>query len=208
MAKKWGGTMETVVSYFVDTYGYLGLVFLVEISPVSSDIVLVFSGFMTSYSNLEPHLIVLAITVSSTIVGTTLYLIGRIFDIEKIMRMLHKWEKYSPIKEKNVIKIREWFNERGAVVVFVCRLIPGLRSVVSLPAGMIRMKFIPFFLLTVSGTAVWAILCVYVGVLTGDNWWIVETYLNTYGIVMVIILALIIWFSVKRMKKRKNSEKE
>ncbi len=200
--------MESMVSYFVNTYGYLGLVFLVEISPISSDIILVFSGFMTSYSNLEPHLIVLAITTSSTIVGTTLYLIGRIFDIEKIMRMLHKWEKYSPIKEKNVVKIREWFNERGAVVVFVCRLIPGLRSVVSLPAGMIRMKFIPFFLLTVSGTAVWAILCVYVGVFTGDNWWIVENYLNSYGIVMVIILALIIWFSVKRMKKRKNSEKE
>lgn len=203
-----GGTMESVVSYFVNTYGYLGLVFLVEISPVSSDIILVFSGFMTSYSNLEPHLIVLVITMSSTIVGTILYLVGRIFDIEKIMRMLHKWEKYSPIKEKNVIKIREWFNERGAVVVFVCRLIPGLRSVVSLPAGMIGMKFIPFFLLTLSGTAVWAILCVYVGVFTGDNWWIVETYLNSYGIVMVILLALIIWFSVKRMKKRKNGEKE
>ncbi|MGL5041480.1 MAG: DedA family protein [Culicoidibacterales bacterium] len=200
--------MELMVKYFVDNYGYLGLVLLVEISPVSSDLVLIISGFMSNNTSLQAPLIVLLVTLSSTIVGAISYYIGRLFAIEKIMSALVKWERFSPIKTKDIVKIREWFNQRGAVVVFICRLIPGLRSVISLASGMIGMKFWPFILLTIAGTFIWSLVCVYFGVIFGDNWAILVDYIGPYGVIMIILLTIGIWWKIQQVKKKGGIEEE
>ncbi|GBU11087.1 alkaline phosphatase [Erysipelotrichaceae bacterium] len=196
--------MESVVQQFVDAYGYLGLVLLIEMSPISSDIILVISGFMTSYTELKAPIIILCITCSSTIVGVILYSVGRFLDIERLMRLLQKWGKYSPVKEKDVLKIRGWFNQKGAVVVFFCRLIPGVRSVVSLPAGMIRMNFWTFLGLTISGTFTWALIAVYLGVYLGAQWPVVERYFASYSGIMVFLAIAFLAYTVFRFWKKSN----
>lgn len=121
--------------------------------------------------------------------------------------MERKFVKRLGFKYQDIEKAQDWFDEHEKSTVFLCRLVPVIRSLISIPAGMARMNFVVFSLWTIVGTLLWNTILVFVGQELGDNWAMISIYIKEYavGIAIVVVVIVIIWFLLKR--RNKNSAK-
>jgi membrane protein DedA with SNARE-associated domain len=124
--------------------------------------------------------------------------------------LLDKWGLILKIKKRDLKKAEDWFIRHGNSTVFLCRFIPIVRSLISIPAGMARMKIGKFLFYTILGTAIWNTVLIYLGALAGENWKSILTYLNTYSYIAGLILAVlgicfVVWF-IRKRKARKSTE--
>jgi membrane protein DedA with SNARE-associated domain len=108
------------------------------------------------------------------------------------------------VEERDVLRAEGWFDRRGQTAVLVGRLVPGVRSLVSLPAGAERMPLGRFTLLTALGSLVWNTLLVGAGALLGRQWQFVERYADVLNYVVTgVVVVLIAWFVVRRLRRRR-----
>lgn len=199
--------MENYIIDFITNYGYLAVFLLILIEnifpPIPSEIVLTFGGFMTTQTSLHVIGVIVVATLGSYIGAIILYCIGYILQPAKFERLLNnKFIKKLGFKIENIEEANAWFEHRGKSTVFLCRLVPVIRSLISIPAGMTKMNVIVFSIWTMLGTLLWNTILVYVGKALGNNWSEISVYVKEYaiGIVVVVILALIIYIVYKRKK--------
>jgi membrane protein DedA with SNARE-associated domain len=108
------------------------------------------------------------------------------------------------VEERDVERAEAWFDRHGSSAVLVGRLVPGVRSLVSLPAGAERMPLWRFTLLTTLGSLVWNTLLVGAGALLGRQWQVVERYADVLNYVVTgAVVALVLWFVVRRLRRRR-----
>lgn len=207
--------MQDWIINVLNQFGYIGIALLIAIEnifpPIPSEIILTFGGFMTTQSNMNIWLLSLSATIGSAAGAIILYGIGRLISPQRLTWLLDKWGRILRIKKRDLKKAENWFISHGNPTVFLCRFIPIVRSLISIPAGMARMKIGKFLFYTVLGTAIWNTVLIYLGALAGENWKSILTYLNTYSYIAGSILAIagicfIIWFIRKRAARRKNTE--
>ena len=210
--------MEQWIIQMMEEFGYFGVAFLIALEnifpPIPSEIILTFGGFMTTYTSLNVWLVILMATIGSVLGGTVLYGIGRILDAEKLERILSgRIGKILRLKPQDVQRAQNWFARKGNITVFFCRFIPIVRSLISIPAGMMKMKIGSFLLLTTLGTAIWNTVLVWLGVFAGASWEKIVNYLGIYSEAALIVLIIgVILFAVfffnHRVKKKKDSGQE
>lgn len=210
--------MEQWIIQMMEEFGYFGVAFLIALEnifpPIPSEIILTFGGFMTTYTSLNVWLVILMATIGSVLGGTVLYGIGRILDAEKLERILSgRIGKILRLKPQDVQRAQNWFARKGNITVFFCRFIPIVRSLISIPAGMMKMKIGSFLLLTTLGTAIWNTVLVWLGVFAGASWEKIVNYLGVYSEAALIVLIIgVILFAVfffnHRVKKKKDSGQE
>lgn len=210
--------MEQWIIQMMEEFGYFGVAFLIALEnifpPIPSEIILTFGGFMTTYTSLNVWLVILMATIGSVLGGTVLYGIGRILDAEKLERILSgRIGKILRLKPQDVQQAQNWFARKGNITVFFCRFIPIVRSLISIPAGMMKMKIGSFLLLTTLGTAIWNTVLVWLGVFAGASWEKIVNYLGVYSEAALIVLIIgVILFAVfffnHRVKKKKDSGQE
>lgn len=201
--------MENWITDIMENFGYLGILFLIAIEnifpPIPSEIILTFGGFMTTFTKLTPFGVILVATLGSVIGAIILFLIGRILDVERLGKIIDKVGKYLRLKREDILRADAWFDKHGNKAVFFCRMIPLIRSLISIPAGMSGMKWTPFLLYTTLGTLIWNTVLVTLGVMVGDNWETIVHYLDiysniAYAIIALVIIAVFILY-LKRFKK-------
>jgi membrane protein DedA with SNARE-associated domain len=178
---------------FIDSIGLVGVALLVALEnvfpPIPSELVLLLTGFNVSESRFGFVGAVLAATVGSVVGAYFLYGIGRLLSEERLERFLATVGKVVGLKRKDVHKGFTWFERHGTAVVLFGRLIPVVRSVVSIPAGAEKMPILKFTLLTAAGSLVWNIIWVSIGWGLGDQW----EKAGTWGdILQYIVLGLIV----------------
>ena len=210
--------MEQWIIQMMEEFGYFGVAFLIALEnifpPIPSEIILTFGGFMTTYTSLNVWLVILMATIGSVLGGTVLYGIGRILDAEKLERILSgRIGKILRLKPQDVQQAQNWFARKGNITVFFCRFIPIVRSLISIPAGMMKMKIGSFLLLTTLGTAIWNTVLVWLGVFAGASWEKIVNYLGVYSeaaLIVLIIGAILfaVFFFKHRVKKKKDSGQE
>lgn len=210
--------MEQWIIQMMEEFGYFGVAFLIALEnifpPIPSEIILTFGGFMTTYTSLNVWLVILMATIGSVLGGTVLYGIGRILDAEKLERILSgRIGKILRLKPQDVQRAQNWFARKGNITVFFCRFIPIVRSLISIPAGMMKMKIGSFLLLTTLGTAIWNTVLVWLGVFAGASWEKIVNYLGVYSeaaLIVLIIGAILfaVFFFNHRVKKKKDSGQE
>lgn len=210
--------MEQWIIQMMEEFGYFGVAFLIALEnifpPIPSEIILTFGGFMTTYTSLNVWLVILMATIGSVLGGTVLYSIGRILDAEKLERILSgRIGKILQLKPQDVQRAQNWFARKGNITVFFCRFIPIVRSLISIPAGMMKMKIGSFLLLTTLGTAIWNTVLVWLGVFAGASWEKIVNYLGVYSeaaLIVLIIGAILfaVFFFKHRAKKKKDSGQE
>lgn len=200
--------MQAVIIGSLNQFGYFGVAFLIAIEnifpPIPSEVILTFSGFMTTYSNLQAWLVILAATIGSEIGALVLYSIGRLITPEysreifsgKIGKILH-------LKATDISKAAIWFEKKGNLAVFVCRFIPILRSLISIPAGAAKMKLGTFLYLTAIGTAIWNTVLVWLGVFAGESWGSIVQYMNIYSVITLAVLGLLILIFIFAFYKKR-----
>jgi membrane protein DedA with SNARE-associated domain len=204
--------MEQLIIDIMNNFGYIGIMFLIAIEnifpPIPSEVILTFGGFMTTYTKMNFIYVVLFSTLGSIIGATLLYYIGRLLSKERIIKIVEgKIGKILRLKKQDIEKSEEWFNKRGIATVFFCRFIPIVRSLISIPAGMAKMKFSVFILFTTFGSIIWNTVLIYLGKITGNSWNKIADFMNQYskiGLIFLIILFIILVtvFYYKRNKKQ------
>lgn len=201
--------MENWITEIVSDFGYVG-VFLVIIlenlfPPIPSEFVLAFSGFMTTRTNLTVIGMILASTAGSVIGSMVLFKIGSILDVQRLEKVIDRWGHILRLKKGDIQKADAWFDKYGVWTVFLCRMIPLLRSLISIPAGMSNMNFSLFILLTFLGTLIWNTVLVCVGSMLGESWHTILAFTDVYSKVIYIVLILgFVWavfFYVKAKRK-------
>jgi membrane protein DedA with SNARE-associated domain len=203
--------MEEWIFNIIENYGYLGVFLIIVIEnvfpPIPSEIVLPFSGFMTTKTELSVAMMIAASTAGSVVGGTILYYIGTILDVERLEKIVDRWGKYLQLKREDVYKADAWFDRYGIWTVFFCRMVPLLRSLISVPAGMSNMKMPLFLLFTLIGTAIWNTLLIVIGAKLGENWTQILSYTEVYSDIIyavgaIAILAVLIFFGRRIFYKK------
>jgi len=124
-------------------------------------------------------------------------------------RIVGKWGRILRLKADDVPKAYRWFAKYGAWTVLICRLIPLLRSLISIPAGSVRMNFGVFILLTTLGSLIWNVMLVSIGAAVGGSWEKIVSYMDVYSNLVYALIALgilVILFLLFRRGKKKSTK--
>jgi membrane protein DedA with SNARE-associated domain len=191
------------ILHVVQGWGYSGIFILMALEstvlPVPSELVLVPAGYLAFQGKMNFLLIVLASTVGSLCGASFNYAfalwVGRPF--------LERWGKYFFVRQPLLHKTDAFFRKHGAVSTFTGRLIPGIRHLISLPAGLTRMNFGRFAFYTCLGAGLWSVILTAIGYLIGDNEALVHQYLKqiTLGLVITVVAGLIVYWYWQRNRR-------
>lgn len=200
----------------MNQYGYYGIILLIAIEnifpPIPSEVILTFGGFMTTYTYLSVWGVIITATLGSLLGAVILYGVGRMLSPERLRNMLDgKVGQILHLKKEDVFKACEWFNGKGKSTILFCRCIPVVRSLISIPAGMSKMKLGIFLIYTTIGSFVWNVVLVYLGVTAGASWEKIvagsDAYTKVTIIVLGILLIIAIYLFVKKELKSKSKFK-
>lgn len=194
----------------IESLGYWGLAFMVALEnlfpPIPSEIILPLAGFLTGDGRMNFFLAVFAATVGSVVGALILYGIGYWFGEQRVRALIERWGKWLGFKESDVDKANEWFDKHGGKAVMLCRVVPIVRSLISIPAGLRKMSMVSFVLYTAIGSGVWNTLLIGAGWLLGDNWEEVEAYIGYFQyLVIAVVLVAGAWWVWNRIIKREET---
>ncbi|MEK3886746.1 DedA family protein [Bacillus sp. FSL K6-3431] len=197
--------MEQWITQIMEQYGYFGILFLIALEnvfpPIPSEVILTLGGFMTTRTSLRISGVILFSTIGSTLGAILLYGIGTLLDINKLEQITDKWGHIVRLKKTDIHKAETWFEKYGVWTVFLCRFIPLIRSLISIPAGMSRMNFGVFIVLTAFGTFIWNAVLINIGAAVGASWQTIVNVMDVYSTVIysgiAIIGILFLWLFYK-----------
>ncbi len=194
------------ITSIISNLGYPGIFLLMvaesSMIPIPSEIIMTFSGFLVATNKLSFLEVVLAGSVGNLIGSIITYYIGI-----KVGRLIViKYGKYLLFKESH-LKFTEKLVERtGDKISFIGRLLPGIRTYVSLPLGIAKANLTKFLIYTLLGSLIWNVCLTYIGFRLGSNWETFHKYSTYLDILaLIIIIGFIIWFIHKIRKSRKKS---
>ena len=206
--------MQDFMLNMVDQFGYLGIFLLILIEnifpPIPSEAVLLFGGALTVTTAMNVPGTIVAATAGSLVGAIALYALGWIFQAERLKRLFAgRFGQVLHLKPEYVDKSVYWFTKYQGKAVLICRCIPVIRSLISIPAGFAKMRIIPFLLLTTLGSAVWNTLRVSVGAALGTAWETALPYFDQYphlvvAVVIAAAVALGLYWLLRRRKGKKS----
>lgn len=200
--------MQDFIFMILDKYSYLGIFFLIFVEnifpPIPSEVILLLSGFITSYTTLNVILMIIFSSLGSLLGAILLYYIGKILNKDRLKKIVRgKIGKVLFLKEKDIDKTDIWFNTKGNKSVFFCRFIPIVRSLISIPAGMSEMTMVKFIVYTFCGSLIWNTVLICLGHTLSDNWSIMLDILDKYKIIAIVIMLCIFVYALYRFYKNK-----
>jgi membrane protein DedA with SNARE-associated domain len=193
-----------VITSIITTMSYPGIFFLMILEsaliPIPSEIIMPFSGFLASTGKLNYIGVVLAGSFGNLVGSVLTYYLG----INVGRKVILKYGKYIFFKKEHLELTENLFNKYGDRVSFVGRLLPGIRTYVSLPAGIGKTKFTKFVIYTLAGSLIWNSMLTYVGMKLGSNWKNIDKYSIYLDIAAVLAIAVfLIWFIYTTRRKSK-----
>lgn len=196
--------IQSIIDWLVNVISVLGYpgvfisVFLESFfAPIPSEIILPFSGFVASLGSMNIYFVIVVATVAAYLGSLPFYFIGK-WGEKPVLEFLDKFGKYLFIKKSDVKKGFEVFDKYGSGVVFVGRLVPIIRTLISFPAGVAKMNFLKFTSFTLFGSLIWNIVLTYAGYLLGDHWEKIGDIVGQYEKVIIAICILLLLLYVGR----------
>lgn len=191
-------------------FGYLGIIFAMfaenVFPPIPSELIMPAAGFAVARGDLNLILVILAGTLGSVLGALPLYYLGRLLNEDRLMVFTEKYGKYVFVKPNDIRASSVWFDKHGSKAVFFGRMLPGIRSFISIPAGMSKMPMLPFLVFTALGSSIWTSLLTVAGYYFGENYEVIETMLAPYskGFLLFAVVMIIAWFIKRRLMARRN----
>jgi membrane protein DedA with SNARE-associated domain len=198
--------MSDWVTSFVESMGVWGVLVLMFLEnvlpPIPSELIMPLAGFQATQGRMTFWGVVLAGTAGSVLGAIPLYYLGRVVGEDRLCRWVGRHGHWLALSTDDLNKAFGWFDRHCGSAVFLGRLVPGVRSLISVPAGLHHMALPKFLAYTAAGTAIWAGLLAYAGKLLGKNYHRVEHWLGpvTYVVIGGIVLAYVI--RVVRLRRR------
>jgi membrane protein DedA with SNARE-associated domain len=190
----------------ISNAGYLGIFALMiaesALIPIPSEIIMPFSGYLVSTGKLNPVFVIIAGSVGNLVGSLVAYLIG----IKLGREIILKYGKYILLKKSHLDWTESFFKKYGDRSTFVSRLLPAIRTYISLPAGIAKMNLKKFALYTFVGSIIWSTMLTYVGITLGQEWVKIRHYSDYIdGLVIIGIIIIIIIIIKKRIGKTETS---
>ncbi len=194
----------------MSSLGYIGIGLLMFAEnlfpPIPSELIMPLAGFTVAKGEMNFVLAVLAGVIGTVVGALPWYYEGKLVSEERLRSLADKYGKWIALSGKDIDKADRWFDKHGNQAVFFCRLVPGVRTLISLPAGISGMPLAPFLLYSTLGTTLWVGLLTYLGFLLGDNYELVDDYLGPVSkiVLALLVIAFIAWVVIKKRKKTKR----
>ncbi|KEF33651.1 alkaline phosphatase [Deinococcus sp. RL] len=200
--------MADWVQGLMDSMGYLGILLLMILEnlfpPIPSELIMPSAGFAAARGDLSLPLVILMGVLGSVIGTLPLYYIGRAFGEERLVAWADKHGKWLTLSGQDIRRADDWFDRHGAKAVLFGRLVPGIRSLLSLPAGMSEMPMPKFLIYSAIGSGLWSTALAYAGYVLGENYDRVEQYISPVSKIVLVGLAVaaLAWFLKRRREQQ------
>ncbi len=183
----------------IESAGYLGVFLIIILEnvfpPIPSEAVLPLAGFLAGEGRFSLPLVIIAATAGAVAGALIWYHVALAFGDQRVRWLIVRYGKWFAITESDLDSANGWFDRHGGKAVFICRLVPIVRSLVSVPAGLRRMKLGPFIIYTAIGSGIWNSLLIILGWWLGSNWERVGEWVDYLDYpIYVAIAAAVIWF--------------
>ena len=204
--------LTTWAKDFVESAGYVGVFLMVVLEnvfpPIPSEAILPLAGFLAGEGRFWLPAVILAATMGAVAGALILYYAAYWFGEARLRWLIRKYGKWFAVSERDLDSANAWFDHHGYKAVFLCRMVPIVRSLVSLPVGLRRMNLVPFIAYTAIGSGLWNSLLIVAGWWLGDNWEDVSHLVDYLDYPMyVAIIGALIWFIWKKKFATKPSDK-
>ncbi|MBP2544281.1 membrane protein DedA with SNARE-associated domain [Acinetobacter guillouiae] len=191
----------------MEQLGYFGIALLMFLDnvfpPIPSEVIMPSAGFAASKGQLLLSGVIIAGSFGSLLAAALLYWVGRKIPNQSLFNWVDRYGKYLFIKSEDVKKALDWFEKYGHRVVFFGRMVPAVRSLISIPAGMSHMPFWKFMLYSSVGTIIWTTFLACVGYYFGNNIELMQQIFSRVGYVIIaIVFILVAYFFYKKSKAR------
>ncbi|MBU0624167.1 MAG: DedA family protein [Candidatus Thermoplasmatota archaeon] len=200
---EWG---TNLILDWISNYGYGGIMLLMALEsacmPVPSEIVMPFAGYLVARDGVMS---LLGVTVAGALGCTLGSITAYVFGFYAGRPLILRYGKYVLIREKHLITAEEWFEKWGDKATFIARLLPVIRTVISLPAGIAKMNFKKFVFYSFVGSLPWTFMLAYVGYVLGSEWESIKGVFRELDVVVVVaVIAILVYYAYRI--KRKNSK--
>jgi len=195
---------------FFEKSRYLGIFFLMALEstvfPVPSELVIPPAGYLASQGKLSLILVILAGTIGSLAGALVNYFVSLKIGRPAVLKFLKRYGKYFLLSEKSFYKVEKFWDNHGHISTFVGRLLPGVRHLISIPAGLSRMNLGFFCIYTGLGAGLWVSFLAICGYFFGKNQELLKTYLHkgSWFLILLCILIVVSYIAIKKSSKIKK----
>ncbi|KRW96044.1 DedA family protein [Paracoccus sp. PXZ] len=190
----------------IESWGYLGVLMLMVAEnvfpPIPSEVIMPLAGFLAGSGRLSLTLTILVGTIGSVLGTLMWYYIGLWFGEERLKRFAARHGRLLTLSPSDIDAAHDWFQRHGALAVFFGRMIPAIRTLISVPAGLARMPMWKFLLYTVIGSALWTGVLTFAGLMLHENYALVADYVDPLSKLVVIAVVVIYLYRVVTWKPR------
>ncbi|NJM58378.1 MAG: DedA family protein [Synechococcales cyanobacterium RU_4_20] len=205
------GGLTTWITETMDAIGYLGIGALMFAEnlfpPIPSELIMPLAGFNISQGRMAWLPAITAGVVGTILGALPWYYIGRVFNEKRLGGWADRYGKWLGISSEEIHKSVVWFQRHGTKAVFFGRLVPGIRTLISIPAGIEGMALPTFLIYSTLGTAIWVTFLTTFGYFMGANYAKVEEYVGPWSkrILAVLVVAFVIWLVRKQLTQRRKA---
>lgn len=190
------------IIYFISSFGYLSIVFLMALEsaciPIPSEVIMPFSGYLVYQGRFSLIGAAIAGTLGCVIGSIGAYAVGLYLGRPFIL----KYGKYVLVTKHKLHMADQWFERYGDRVIFISRLLPVIRTFISLPAGISRMNLSKFIVYTALGSFPWCLALAYVGVYLGPKWESILKFFHTFDALIIIALVVCAIVYIKKVREQ------
>ncbi|MEA5598510.1 DedA family protein [Rivularia sp. UHCC 0363] len=194
------------ITNIITSSGYLGIALLMFsenlFPPIPSELIMPLAGFTVTQGKLDLQLVILAGTLGSVVGALPWYYIGKLVSEKRLRLWIDKYGKWLTLSGADIDRSKRWLNKYGKATVLFGRLVPGIRTFISVPAGLDEMPLIPFVLYSFAGSLLWTALLTYAGFVLGNNYQLVEKYIGPISGIVIASIAIALIISFIRRKRR------
>lgn len=196
--------MADWITNTMNSLGYVGIGLLMFLEnlfpPIPSELIMPLAGFTIAQGKMT-----FAPAIAAGVIGTMLgalpwYYIGKAVGEKRLRQWADRYGKWLSIGSSDIDKAKHWFDRHGTKTILFCRLVPGVRTFISIPAGFSEMPLLPFLLYSTIGTFAWVTLLTVAGYYFGANYHLIEEYIGPLS--KIVLAALVAWFILWLVRKQ------
>jgi len=191
--------LSQTIIHFIETTHYYGIFLLMALEsaliPIPSEVTMPFSGYLVQQEKLSFWAVVFVGALANLIGSLLAYALGYYLEESILLKLIGKYGKLILLSEKEYLRALRWFRKYGQSVTFFSRLLPAVRTFISLPAGLAEMNIWKFSFYTFLGSFIWSGFLAWIGFYFGSNWNIIEPYFKKFHIVIVaVFIIFVLWY--------------
>ena len=188
------------IIHLIQSSGYVGIIVLMILNaaaiPIPSEVTLPFAGFLASQTNLSIYFVIFAGIIGDLIGSIIGYGIGFFLEENLLVSLIKKYGKFILITEHDYIKATNWIKKYGTPVVFLGKMTPGIKSFISVAAGITEIKFSKFVIASILSSLIYVSIVSYIGFYLGTKWTTLGMYFRRFELLIIVLLVVALVFYI------------